>query len=419
MAAAEGSGAEGRSRFCTLTLHMTKHIVIGGLAMALLSLARVSGAQDTREATITQQQAEKAKAITPYVPNRAEELIQQIQNTFLTPSGFYPYFGSVYSGGGFTLGAGYRRAFADRNLWNVNGLWSLKNYKLIQTYVTCPGRRRTSPTFAVRTGWRDATQVAYHGLGIDSAEDATKSNFRLKQGWLAADVEARPIAFTVFRGGVAYEAFTISEGTGSTSPSIEQIHNPVTAPGLGDNPNFVHAMVSAGLDSRPAPGYARRGGLAEISYHLYNDVDDTYTFDRIDGELVYHQPVLRENWVISLHGLVQTTLDDGDTVPFFLLPSLGSGSTLRAYPSWRFRDRHSALVQAEWRWIPSRLAMDAAIFYDAGVVAPEFDKLTISDMRHDFGFGVRFHGPLTTPLRIEIAKGDEGINIVFGGSAAF
>ena len=81
--------------------------------------------------------------------------------------------------------------------------------------------------------------------------------------------------------------------------------------------------------------------------------------------------------------------------------------------------RHSALFQAEWRWIPSRIAMDAAIFYDAGVVAPKFDQLSIGRMRDDFGFGVRFHGPLSTPLRIEIAKGDEGINVVFAGSAAF
>ena len=30
------------------------------------------------------------------------------------PAGFYPYFDSVYSGGGFTLGAGYRHFTGDR-----------------------------------------------------------------------------------------------------------------------------------------------------------------------------------------------------------------------------------------------------------------------------------------------------------------
>ena len=85
------------------------------------------------------------------------------------PSGFYPYFGSVYSGGGFTLGAGYRQFTGDRTHWNVAGLYSAKGYKLIEatddlarTLVRPPRSSRH------RRSWRDATQVAYHGLGIDS-----------------------------------------------------------------------------------------------------------------------------------------------------------------------------------------------------------------------------------------------------------
>jgi hypothetical protein len=35
------------------------------------------------------------------------------------------------------------------------------------------------------------------------------------------------------------------------------------------------------------------------------------------------------------------------------------------------------------------------------------------------GIGVRFHSPLATPLRIELAKGREGMHLVFAGSAAF
>jgi hypothetical protein len=32
---------------------------------------------------------------------------------------------------------------------------------------------------------------------------------------------------------------------------------------------------------------------------------------------------------------------------------------------------------------------------------------------------MRLHTPFATPLRIELAKGKEGYNLVFGGSAAF
>ncbi len=101
------------------------------------------------------------------------------------------------------------------------------------------------------------------------------------------------------------------------------------------------------------------------------------------------------------------------------MPSLGSGSTLRGYSSWRFRDRHAVLVSGEWRWIANRLALDMAIFYDTGMVAPRFDAITTGALVSNYGVGVRFHGPARTPLRVELARGREGTRIVFAASAAF
>jgi outer membrane translocation and assembly module TamA len=60
-----------------------------------------------------------------------------------------------------------------------------------------------------------------------------------------------------------------------------------------------------------------------------------------------------------------------------------------------------------------------ALFYDAGKVTSERSDLNFDGLKSNVGIGIRFHGPLTTPLRIEFAKGDEGWHIVFGGSAAF
>jgi hypothetical protein len=240
----------------------------------------------------------------------------------------------------------------------------------------------------------------------------------MNQGYLAGGLRARPVDWTVFGGALAYEDFTLAEGRGM-GPSIEQVHTAESAPGLGINPTFIHTTVSAGIDWRPAPGYARRGGLYEVGYHNYADRNDTYSFDRLDAEVVQHIPILRENWVLSLRGLLQTTLDDGDAVPYFLLPSLGSGSTLRGYSSWRFRDRHSLLMSAEWRWVPNRLGLDLALFYDAGKVAPRRDALDLEGLKSDVGIGIRLHGPLTTPLRIELARGSEGLHLVFAGNAAF
>ena len=374
-------------------------------------------AQDSRSAVIAAEQAAKAKTLQPYVPNRLEHTLVQLKREFLEePSGLYPYFGSVYSGGGFTLGAGYRQFYGDRTHVDVKGMYSLKSYKLIEVSTDSWGHADGRLDLHARAGWRDATQIAFHGIGTASPEDPT--NFRMKQSYFGGDLRGGPGAFSVFRAGLAYEDFTLQDGTG-TVPSIEDVFTPATAPGLGASPAYLHAVMSGGIDWRPSPGYARRGGLYEVTYHNYADRDDTYSFDRIDAEIVQHIPVLRENWVFSLHGLLQTTLDDDDVVPYFLMPSLGSGSTLRGYSSWRFRDRHSLLMSAEWRWIPNRLGIDMAIFYDTGKVTARFDDISLKGLKSNVGIGIRFHSPLATPLRIELAKGSEGMRLVFAGSAAF
>jgi hypothetical protein len=266
-------------------------------------------------------------------------------------------------------------------------------------------------------GWRDATQVAFYGVGGDTVPEA-QSNFRMQQVRAGAFARGRGPGRTVFDFGTQYEDYTLENGTGS-SPSIEDVYTDATAPGLGANPSYVHTTVSGGFDWRPSAGYARRGGLYTLSFDSFYDVGGSYSFDRLQAEVVQHVPVLRETWVLSFHGVARTTLDDEDTVPYFLLPALGSGSTLRAYPSWRFRDRHSLLLSGEWRWTPNRTFLDLAIFYDAGKVVADRSDLDLTRMKDNVGVGVRFHGPLTTPLRVELAKGDEGFNVVLSGAAAF
>jgi hypothetical protein len=116
---------------------------------------------------------------------------------------------------------------------------------------------------------------------------------------------------------------------------------------------------------------------------------------------------------------VETTLNDNDLIPYFLLPSLGSGSTLRAFSSDRFRDRHSMLMTGEFRWIPNAWALDMAVFYDAGKVTSRRSDLDFKQLKSDVGIGVRLHGPFSTPLRVDLAVGNEGWRLVFSGSAVF
>ena len=387
-------------------------------AVVIVTVVLPVSAQDTRADEIAQAQAEKAQHLAPYVPSKAERIAAELQQKLLgDPSGFYPWFDSAYSGGGFTLGAGHRSFTGDRTFVDARGLYSLKSYKRFELLMTSLGHAHGHVDLQTIGGWRDATQVSFYGVGSETTTD-TKSNFGMQQTYVGVNAHMRGPARTVLDVGLQYEDYLIKSGSGS-SPSTGDAFTPSAAPGLDSDPAFLHATVGGGVDTRPAAGYARHGGLYAVTYDAWIDRGETYSFDRLQAEAVQHIPVLRENWVVSLHGVVQTTLDDADVVPFFLLPSLGSGSTLRAYPSWRFRDRHSLLMAGEWRWIPSRLALDMAIFYDAGKVASRREDLDFSDLKTDVGVGIRFHGPAATPLRIDVAHGSEGLNIVFSGAAAF
>jgi len=52
-------------------------------------------------------------------------------------------------------------------------------------------------------------------------------------------------------------------------------------------------------------------------------------------------------------------------------------------------------------------------------VASRREDLDFDGLKTDFGVGARFHGPTNTPLRIEVARGNEGIRLVFAAGAAF
>jgi hypothetical protein len=397
---------------------MTRRLRLLLLASIVCALPVTAVSQETREGAIAVEQAEKATRLAPHEPHWGENLLLSVRQALIEqPGGFYPYFGSVHSGGGFTLGAGYRQFTGDRTQWSVAGLYSAKGYKQIELTTASPGHFSGLLALRGTALWRDATQVPYHGLGIDSPADVDTA-YRMQQAIVGGDVTVRPRRWLLFTGGAAYEDFTLKAPTGTFTP-VEDVFTTTTAPGVGVDPAYLHTMASASFDTRPAADYARRGGAYTIAGHFYADRDSTYSFDRLDAEAVQHIPIYRENWVISLRGRLETLLDDDDLVPYFLLPSLGSGSTLRGYSSWRFRDRHAMLLSGEWRWIPNRMAIDMAFFYDAGMVAPRLEAIALSQFVSDFGVGMRFHSPTATPLRIEFAKGSEGLRLVFAASSAF
>ena len=76
-------------------------------------------------------------------------------------------------------------------------------------------------------------------------------------------------------------------------------------------------------------------------------------------------------------------------------------------------------MTAEFRWIPNPWGLDMALFYDAGKVTSRRSDLNLKSLKSDIGIGARFHGPFSTPLRLEFAVGNEGWNLVISSDAVF
>jgi hypothetical protein len=398
----------------------SKHTKILLIIFVTLQLSRDPGgiafAQQTRAETIAQEQDKKATTVTAEQPTKAEQVFLGLKKRFLdTRNGFYPLLGSVYAGGGLAVGGGYRHYYGDRATITASGLWSIRQYKLAEVSTTSPGHAKGRVDLKAQASWMDATQVGYYGLGMATSTD-DRANYRFQRTRAGAGVKARPASVFVLGAESAFEKYELKQAEGSKA-SIEERYTETTAPGLGLSPSYVHSSGAAGIDWRPSAGYARRGGLYEVRYHNYHDVDSTQTFNQMEAEVVQHVPILRENWVLSGRGLMNSTVS-GST-PYFLMPALGGGDTLRGYAPRRFRDLHSILLQGELRWIPNRSGLDMALFYDAGKVASQRSDLDLKGLKKDVGIEVRFHGPTVTPLRLGLARGTEGWRIVFGGSAAF
>ena len=373
----------------------------------------------TREAAIEQAQAEKVKTLHPYVEGKVEALLDRAEDILVNGvPRWHPFFNNAYSGGGITLGVGYAHHVSPYNMLDVRGSLTHLGYKRVEAEFTAPRLFHRRGALSLLGGWREATQVGFYGLGTDTSKD-DRTDYDFQQPYGSVSLTFWPTRrLLMLRGGAELSRWSLRPGQGSF-PSIETVYTPQTLPGLGTKTTYLHSQGTVGFDWRTSPGYSRRGGFYGVTLHDYTDRDKELGFDQLDYEVIQHFPILREAWVISLRGLAQTTYNKSNQeIPFFLLPSLGSGSTLRGFSSHRFRDQNSLVLQAEWRIMVNRF-IDTALFYDAGKVTARRSDLDFNGLRSDYGFGVRFHGPFATPLRVELAKSHEDLRIIFATSPIF
>ena len=393
------------------------------LVLVLLGFGAESRAQaqapDTRAGENEQKQAEKARNLSPYTRGFFEKKLAEIEQAggFAVVRGVFVTFGDIKQGSGIALGPAYGKLFDNGATIIAKATYSMRNFKLGQVYVGAPPMARGKVQISGGVRWQDAPTLAVYPLGPDSPKD--RADYSETKTELSAQASLRPVRLLRFGLGGAFESFDTGGAEGGRNPPVDQVFSPTQLPGLSADPEYLHSFVLAAIDSRPGLGFSRSGTLLEATLHDYRQRNDgPFSFRRVDAIARQMIPILHGNNVIDLSVRTSTTMaDNGDVVPFFLMPDLGGGSDLRGYSSYRFRDRHSILFTGEYRWYVQEF-MEMALFYDAGKVAPRRGDLDFDNLTSNVGIGVRFHGPQTTALRFEVAKGDEGLRFVFGFGAA-
>jgi hypothetical protein len=365
-------------------------------------------AQESRAEIISRAQAEKGAQLIAPEENLGERMLDRLEDWGLFigyPEGFYPWLGSVYPGGGFAGGIGFRETFADDGAVNVYGGYSVGGFSRAQADLQLPtfAGRRARLTLSGR--YIDAPDVRFYGVGNDAAvADLTRFGYRPITGGAHLDFDDHG-----FKAGGGVDYMAIDWSRGQTGLSIEDRFAAANTPGLGRSTfNYVNSLAYVSYDWRRQPGYSGSGGFYRVQFDDFHELEAAaYSFRSLEAEAQQLIPILRANWVIALRGLATVTdIEDTSVVPFFMLPSLGGGSTLRGYPDFRFRDRNRMLMTAELRWTPARF-LDMALFYDTGKVAAQRQDLDFTGLKNSYGIGMRVVGVEDYVFRIELAHSHE------------
>jgi hypothetical protein len=336
----------------------------------------------------------------------------------------HPTLATVAPGGGLTGGIGYDgpdRGNPGQLQNSLRASVSTKGYWLAMADTTYRVANKYSLEAYARG--RRMTELPFYGIGQGSLQ-ANLTDFSLTERVVGGSAYVRPMpAYAI---GARIEGLwpIIHTGGSSSTPSIDTRFTGVTAPGLTDQPAFVHYQVFANFDYPSSEfGTPRHGVDLKADYNIYHDTEDSrFSFNRLLVEAQARFEIAGPDRKLTLHGLsTMTSMDTGSDVPFYFQDTLGGAqnllgfheallgsdetvATLRGFDDYRFRDRNVLLVQAEFRqklWAQ----FDATFFVDAGKVTHDASQLGLTGLKHDVGISISFMRVDATIVRFDFSFG--------------
>ena len=332
-------------------------------------------------------------------------------------------FGGIKQGSSMAAGPAFSQEFADHSFVQVKGVYSVRNFKLLQARYDARPLFHGRAFVSTRVRWQDAPQLSLYAIGPDSPQARAEYGERKIEwrGFLRTNLTPH----LNVTGGTGIERYAIDAGFIDTHED-ERLGIVPDAPGLSTRPWFLHSFGSIAYDTRFAPDYSRTGTALSAGTHIYHDMHDgRASFQGYELGAGHLFPTVRTgtgptDWKGALGVAARAWLSDsgdGNTVPFFLMPTLGGGDLLRGYPSYRFRDRNALLLTAEYRWAVHSM-IDVAAVYEAGAVAPTARGLDWDALAHSVGGGIRVHSRTAGVMRVDLARGREGLHFSIGFNIA-
>jgi len=331
--------------------------------------------------------------------------------------GWSPSVGSVVSGGGLAFGAHHRQPLASRALFmDTEYMVSIKGYQAAT--LDFSSRPLASGRITVGGGVRFEAlpEEDFFGFGPDSssADHASYQRQGLDtQGWVA--FQARP--WLQLCSSFGYVNTEVSSGRQSGIPSIEQAFSARDVEGMSRDSDFLHAGLRAIVDRRDSARRTRKGTYYAVGLERFVGLGSRDNdFLRFDADVRGYVPVrgFSANDSIAVRGqLAATDANGSGQIPFYFLPRLGGGGTLRGYETSRFVDQQALVFSAEYRW-QLRRKLQVVGFVDAGQVAPGLRDFAWWSLQTSYGAGLRFRG-----FRIDYARGLEGNRVHIGFCPTF
>jgi hypothetical protein len=247
--------------------------------------------------------------------------------------------------------------------------------------------------------WQDFGRVDYFGIGADTPVES-QSAYGVRSTQVLGFATLRPLRWLDLDGQIGW-----------MNPEARYEEGPLLPPLIARR-HFLFNTVSMTADTRDFAGHPTRGVVARAAASRYDDrTANTHSFNRYEGELAGFAPMAGGRIVLAAHGwIVQSDVEAGQQVPFYLQPSLGGVNSLRSFADYRFHDANLLLTTLEMR-VALLTHLDVAVFGDAGNVAGRVEDLDLR--RRSYGAGLRLHTRRETFASMDVAHGEEGWRVLW------